>query len=70
MAGTSLLMAGDVDAGVEELQRSLEIARREGNEVFTMSALSTCSAPAPGEMMEFEPAGAVPPRVHRVLRGA
>ena len=69
MAGTSLLMAGDVDAGVEELQRSLEIARREGNEVFTMSALNMLGTGL-GEMMELELAGAVPPRVHRVLRGA
>jgi DNA-binding CsgD family transcriptional regulator/tetratricopeptide (TPR) repeat protein len=55
MAGTSLLMAGRIDEGVRELERSLAIAGEEGHEVFRMSALNMLGTGL-GEMMELEPA--------------
>ena len=55
MAGTSLLMAGRIDEGVRDLERSLEIAGEEGNEVFRMSALNMLGTGL-GEMMELESA--------------
>lgn len=55
MAGTSLLMAGEIEAGVAELLRSLELAREGRHEVFTMSALSMLGTGL-GEMMELEAA--------------
>jgi DNA-binding CsgD family transcriptional regulator/tetratricopeptide (TPR) repeat protein len=53
MAGTSLVMAGDIDAGIEELLRSLEIAGAEDNDAFVMSALNMLGTGL-GEMMELE----------------
>ena len=53
MAGTSLVMAGDIDAGIEELLRSLEIASAEDNDTFVMSALNMLGTGL-GEMMELE----------------
>jgi DNA-binding CsgD family transcriptional regulator/tetratricopeptide (TPR) repeat protein len=53
MVGTSLLMAGEIEAGVQELLRSLEIARDLGNEVFTMTALNMLGTGL-AEMMELE----------------
>ena len=53
MAGTSLVMAGEIDAGIEELLRSLELARKEGHEIFVMSALNMLGTGL-GEMMELE----------------
>ena len=55
MAGTSLLMAGEIEAGVAELERSLELAREGAHEVFTMSALNMLGTGL-GEMMELEAA--------------
>ena len=55
MAGTSLLMAGDIDGGVRDLERSLALARAHGYEVFTMSVLNMLGTGL-GEMMELEPA--------------
>lgn len=55
MAGTSLLMAGEIEAGVAELLRSLELARRGRHEVFTTSALNMLGTGL-GEMMELEAA--------------
>jgi DNA-binding CsgD family transcriptional regulator len=55
MAGTSLVMAGEIEAGVAELLRSLEIGRADGYEVFTMSALNMLGTGL-GEMMELEEA--------------
>jgi DNA-binding CsgD family transcriptional regulator len=57
MVGTSLVMAGEIDAGIEELQRSLELARAEQNEVFVMSALNMLGTGL-AEMMELERAEA------------
>ena len=57
MAGTSLLMAGRIDEGVRELERSLAIAGDEGHDVFRMSALNMLGTGL-GEMMELEPAEA------------
>ena len=55
MLGTSLLMAGELDAGVRHLQESLEIARAEGHEVFVMSALNMLGTGL-AEMFELEEA--------------
>lgn len=55
MVGTSLLMAGEIEAGVTELLHSLELGRRVGHEVFTMSALNMLGTGL-GEMMELEEA--------------
>jgi DNA-binding CsgD family transcriptional regulator/tetratricopeptide (TPR) repeat protein len=53
MIGTSLVMAGEIEAGVAELLRSLEIATGTSNEAFTMSALNMLGTGL-GEMMELE----------------
>jgi DNA-binding CsgD family transcriptional regulator/tetratricopeptide (TPR) repeat protein len=55
MIGTSLIMAGEIDAGVTELLRSLELATGTSNEAFTMSALNMLGTGL-GEMMELEAA--------------
>jgi DNA-binding CsgD family transcriptional regulator len=55
MIGTSLVMAGEIEAGVAELQRSLELAAGTSNEAFTMSALNMLGTGL-GEMMELEAA--------------
>lgn len=55
MVGTSLVMAGEIEAGVAELLRSLELAAETANEAFTMSALNMLGTSL-GEMMELETA--------------
>jgi len=55
MAGTSLMMAGRIEEGVLELERSLAIAGEAGHEVFTMSALNMLGTGL-GEMMALEAA--------------
>ena len=53
MVGTSLIMAGRIDEGILELQRSLVLAGEAGHEVFTMSALNMLGTGL-GEMMALE----------------
>ncbi|MGZ8782948.1 MAG: ATP-binding protein [Gaiellaceae bacterium] len=55
MVGTSLLMAGNIEEDVRELERSLAIASVEGHEVFTSSALNMLGTGL-GEMMELDTA--------------
>ena len=53
MIGTSHLMAGEIDRGVEFLLRSLELARAQDNEVRINSALGMLGSGL-GEMYELE----------------
>ena len=53
MIGTSHLMAGEIDRGVEYLLRSLELARLQDNEVRINSALGMLGSGL-GEMYELE----------------
>ncbi len=55
MTGTSLLMAGRIEEGVQELERSLVLAGDEGNEVLQLSSLNMLGTGL-GEMMELEAA--------------
>ena len=55
MTGTSLLMAGRIDEGVAELERSLALASGSAHEVFQMSALNMLGTGL-GEMMELDAA--------------
>jgi DNA-binding CsgD family transcriptional regulator/tetratricopeptide (TPR) repeat protein len=55
MIGTSLVMSGEIEAGVAELLRSLELATSTSNEAFRMSALNMLGTGL-GEMMELESA--------------
>ena len=55
MVGTSLVMAGEIEAGVAELLRSLELSTGTANEAFTMTALNMLGTGL-GEMMELEAA--------------
>ena len=55
MVGTSLVMAGEIEAGVAELLRSLELSTGTANETFTMTALNMLGTGL-GEMMELEAA--------------
>ena len=55
MIGCSLMVSGEIEAGVAELLRSLELATGTSNEVFTMSALHNLGTGL-GEMMELETA--------------
>ncbi len=62
MIGTSHLMAGEIDRGVEFLLRSLELARAQDNEGRINSALGMLGSGL-GEMYELE-------RSQTYLRGA
>jgi DNA-binding CsgD family transcriptional regulator len=60
MIGTSQVMAGEIERGIEQLLESLEIGRREGLETRVVSALSMLGTGL-GEMYELE-------RAERYLR--
>jgi len=53
MVGTSHLMAGEIEHGIVDLQRSLDVSREEGLEVRIASALSMLGTGL-GEMYELE----------------
>ncbi len=58
MIGTSHVMAGEIERGVELLLRSLELARRQDNEVRVNSALGMLGSGL-GEMYELERRSAI-----------
>ena len=67
MIGTSHLMAGETDRGVEFLLRSLELARAQDNEVRINSALGMLGSGL-GEMYELERSQTLPRGADRVRR--
>ena len=55
MVGTSYIMAGEIDDGLDDLLRSLEIARADDQRrLRSMLGARTCSAPGSREMYELE----------------
>ncbi len=64
MIGTSYLMAGEIETGVENLRRSLTIGREHGLWLWVGPTLSMLGSGL-GEMYELELSERVPARAHR-----